>query len=174
MYRHFSISAVSISTILDLVRFRILSFFSISAVMFQFSAVFKGAQIREQMSGPDLHAYTLKFWAIKKTGFSPINNTFQNFLTFVYLYSMQLFSADPTIFSKKFEINFLLIKTLKNGPQKLLIIDPNLFFSQSSPAHSPHPRIDFSYYKYVPRHICLLICEMMPLFLKKVSLYVHI
>ena len=45
------------------------------------------------------------------------------------------------------------MKTLKNGPQKLLIIGPNLFFSQSS----PQPMIDFSYYKYVPRPICLLI-----------------
>ena len=35
------------------------------------------AQIREKMSGPDLHVFTLK-------------------------YSMQLFSADPEIFSKRF------------------------------------------------------------------------
>ena len=27
------------------------------------------AQIREQMSGPDLHVFTLKFLALKKTGF---------------------------------------------------------------------------------------------------------
>ena len=46
---------------------------------------------------------TLKFLALKKTGF-PDKKYFTNFffLTFVYLYSMQLFSADPTIFSKKF------------------------------------------------------------------------
>ena len=30
------------------------------------------------------------------------------------------------------------IKTLKNWPQKLLIIGPNPFISQSSPDHSPH------------------------------------
>ena len=30
------------------------------------------AQIREQMSGPDLHVLTLKFVALKKPGFSPI------------------------------------------------------------------------------------------------------
>ena len=35
------------------------------------------------------------------------------------------------------------MKTLKNGPQKLLIIGQNLFFSQSSPANSPQPKIDF-------------------------------
>ena len=35
------------------------------------------------------------------------------------------------------------IKTLKNGPQKLLIIVPDPFISQSNPDHSPQPRIDF-------------------------------
>ena len=35
---------------------------------------------------------------------------------------------------------------------------PNAFFSQSNPDHSPQLKIDFSYYKYVPRLICLLIC----------------
>ena len=58
-------------------------------------------QIREQMSCPDLHVFTLKFLALKKPVFSRIKNTYHVFLTFVYLYSMQLFSADPKIFSKK-------------------------------------------------------------------------
>ena len=40
------------------------------------------SQIREQMSGPDLHVLTLKFLALKKTGFSPIKNTFQIFFDF--------------------------------------------------------------------------------------------
>ena len=40
------------------------------------------AQIREQMSGPDLHVFTLKFLTLKKTGFSPIKNTFQIFFDF--------------------------------------------------------------------------------------------
>jgi hypothetical protein len=31
----------------------------------------RGAQIREQMSGPDLHVFTLKFLALKKPGFPP-------------------------------------------------------------------------------------------------------
>ena len=72
---------------------------------------------------------------------------------------MQLFSADPKIFSKKNEINFLSIKTLKNGPQKLLIIGPDPFISQSSPDHSPQPRIDFSYYEISGPDICSLICD---------------
>ena len=40
------------------------------------------AQIREQMSGPDLHVFTLKFVALKKPGFSPVKNTFQNLFDF--------------------------------------------------------------------------------------------
>ena len=50
------------------------------------------------------------------------------------------------------------IKTLKNGPQKLLIIGPDPFISQSSPDHSPQPRIDFSYYEISGPDICSLIC----------------
>ena len=34
------------------------------------------AQIGEQISGPDRHVFTLKFLALKITGFSPIKNTF--------------------------------------------------------------------------------------------------
>ena len=49
-------------------------------------------------------------------------------------------------FQKNFDLIFLSIKTLKNGPQNLLIIGPDPFISQSSPDHSPQPRIDFSYY----------------------------
>ena len=53
------------------------------------------------MSGPDLQVFTLKSLVLKNLVFPPLKNTFQIFLTFVYLYSMQLFSADPKIFSKK-------------------------------------------------------------------------
>ena len=34
-------------------------------------------------------------------------------------------------------------KKRKNGPQKLLIIGPDPFIPQSSPGHSPQPKIDF-------------------------------
>ena len=57
------------------------------------------------------------------------------------------------------------MKTLKNEPQKLLIIGPNLFFSPS-----PQPRIYFSYYKYLPRHICFLICDLLYLILVALAL----
>jgi len=64
---------------------------------------------------------------------------------------MQLFSADATIFSKKKLNSFFAHENIKNRPQKffftVLLSCPN------------QPRIDFSYYEYVPRFICLLICD---------------
>ena len=62
------------------------------------------SQMREQMSGPDLHVFTLKFLAPPKNCFFLIKNTLQIFLTYVYFYSMQLFSADP--FQKNFKLIF--------------------------------------------------------------------
>jgi hypothetical protein len=46
---------------------------------------------------------------------------FPNFFWLYYLYSMQLFCSDPTIFSKKFCINFFPVENLKNSSQKLLL-----------------------------------------------------
>ena len=37
---------------------------------------------------------------------------------------------------------------------------PNPFFSQSSPDHSPQPRMDFSYYEISEPDICSLICSL--------------
>ena len=54
-------------------------------------------------------------------------------------------------------------KKWKNGPQKLLIISPDPFISQSSPDHSPLPRIDFSYYEISGPNICSLICVLVPI-----------
>ena len=56
------------------------------------------AQIKEQMSGPDLHVFKLKFLALK--GFSPLKILSKILLTFIL--SMQLFSADPNLFSNNF------------------------------------------------------------------------
>ena len=50
---------------------------------------------------------------------------------------MQLFSADAIVFSKKILNFFLTPKKWKNGPQKLLIIGPDPFISQSSPDQRP-------------------------------------
>ena len=50
---------------------------------------------------------------------------------------MQLFSVDPTIFSKNLELIFLLKETLENGPQKLLISAHTFFHSPAqATAHS--------------------------------------
>ena len=78
----------------------------------------------------------------------------------LYLYLLQLFSADAIVFSKKKIKNFLTPKKWKNGPQKLLIIGPDPFISQSSPDHSPQSRIDFSYYQILGPDICSLICAL--------------
>ena len=55
---------------------------------------------------------------------------------------------------KKIKKKKLTPKKWKNGPQKLLIIGPDPFFPQSSPGHSPQPRIDFSYYEISGPDIC--------------------
>ena len=101
--------------------------------------------------------FTIKFLALKKLVFPPIENTFQFFFDFFYLHSMQLFSADPKIFSK-FRLIFV-HKNFKNRPQKLLIIGPNPFTSQSSSDYSPQPRIGFSYHEISGPDICSLICD---------------
>ena len=49
-------------------------------------------------------------------------------------------SADAMVFSKKFKKKILAQKKWKNGPQKLLIICPDPFISQSSPDQRPKPQ----------------------------------
>ena len=53
------------------------------------------AQIREQMSGPDLHVFTLKFLALKITGFSPIKKTFWNYFDFCLPLLYATFQCGP-------------------------------------------------------------------------------
>ena len=108
-------------------------------------------QVREQMSGPHLHVFTLKPLTLKKLIFH-----FFGVKIFYKKGVIQLFSVDDVGFSKK--KNFLTPKKWKNGPQKLLIIGPDPFISQSSPDHNPQPRIDFSYYEISGQDICSLIC----------------
>ena len=69
---------------------------------------------------------------------------------------MQLFSADATVFSNFFYEN------IKKWASKVAHDWPQTFFSQVWPGCPNQPRIDFSYYKYVPRLICLLICGKQP------------
>ena len=95
----------------------------------------------EQMSGPDLHVFTLKFLAIKKIRFLMFWGSKKKFCKKAI---MHLFSADSTLFSK----------TWKNRPQKLLIINPNPFISQSSPGNTAHsPELIFHIMKSRARHL---------------------
>ena len=69
------------------------------------------------------------------------------FLTFDYLYSMQLFIADPKAFVHK---NF------KKQTSKVAHYRPRPFYFTVKPR--PQPRIDFSYYEISGPDICTLIC----------------
>ena len=87
-------------------------------------------QIGEQMSGPDT-----QILSPKKTWFFPHKKEFPKFFWLLFTFILCNFSLRTL---KYFQKNFKLsIKTLKNLPQKLLIIDPNPFISHSSPDHSP-------------------------------------
>ena len=66
-------------------------------------------------------------------------------------------------FQKNLKLIFVHKNFKKTGPQKLLIIVPNPYLSQSIPDHSPQPRIDFSYYEISEQDICSLICANDPI-----------
>jgi hypothetical protein len=72
---------------------------------------------------------------------------------------MQLVSADATIFSNEKSDLFLAHENIKKRASKVAHNRPQTFFSQYWSGCPNQPRIDFSYYKYGPRLICLLICE---------------
>ena len=77
---------------------------------------------------PDLYVFTLKFhsnFSLYKKDKNMKKKIPKINKYIFYLYFMQLFSADARLFSKK------------NGPQKLLIIGPDPFISQSSPDQRP-------------------------------------
>jgi hypothetical protein len=56
-------------------------------------------------------------------------------------------------FKKKFDP-----EKVKKWATKVAHNRPDPFISQSSPDHSPLPRIDFSYYEISGQDICSLIC----------------
>ena len=70
----------------------------------------------------------------------------------------------------KLKKKFSTPKTWKDRPQKLVIIGPDPFISQSSPDHSPQPRIDFSYCEISGPDICSLICDTQYLLITKMTL----
>ena len=84
-----------------------------------------------------LHSNSTQILALKKTGFFTFSDSKKNFQKKNYKIIMQLFSADAIMFLKKFKKIFFTPKKWKNGPQKLLIIGPDPFISQSSPDQRP-------------------------------------
>ena len=60
---------------------------------------------------------------------------------------------------KFFALLLMLMKTKKSA-SKVAHNRPKPFISQSSPAHRPQPRIDFSYYEISEPDICSLICAV--------------
>ena len=56
-------------------------------------------QNSQQKSVPDLHVVTVAFLALKKMVFLKKKKFFPSKNIFFYLFSMQLFSADATMFS---------------------------------------------------------------------------
>ena len=76
---------------------------------------------------------------------------------FFYLFSMQLFSADATMFSNFFF--FFDHKKLKKPPSKVAHNRPKPFLRQSSPGHSPQPRSSFPFYKKSIATLSLLLSD---------------
>ena len=81
-------------------------------------------------SVPDLYVLTVAFLALKNLVFSLFRTPLKKFKFFFY----KIISADVSVF-KINNKKFLTPIKWRNGPPKLLIIDP--FIPQSSPGHSP-------------------------------------
>jgi hypothetical protein len=75
------------------------------------------------------------------------------FKTLFYLYFMQLFIADLTMF-KKIKKSFFAHENMKKLRSKVAQNRPQTFFSQVWPSCPNQPRIDFSYYQNVSWSVC--------------------
>ena len=106
-------------------------------------------QIREQMLLPDFYLFTLKFEIPQQ----PIKMD-QSMKFFFKCYAT--FQCGHYNIFKKYI--YFAHENIKKCPQKLLIIDPKLVFSQVWPGCPNQPRIDFSYHKMSVTSICSLIC----------------
>ena len=100
----------------------------------------------------------IEIFTPKKFGFSPVKILPKIYLIFFYLYSMQLFQCGRCNIFKKNLNYFVAHENLKKRASKVAHNRPQTSFSQYWPGCPNQARIDFSYYKYVPRLICLLIC----------------
>ena len=99
------------------------------------------SQIREQMLVPDLHVLytqiTHKFETIKKDKNMKKEN-FPKKTKKKYLFSMQLFRADATMFSI---FNFFSHKKMKKPPSKVAHNRPKPFFKTVQPRPQPTAQI---------------------------------
>ena len=77
--------------------------------------------------------------ALKKTGFSPEKNSSQKNKYIFYLFSMQLFSADATMFSKYMNF-FFDRKKLKKPPSKVAQKNSNPLFYPCCPELPKWPK----------------------------------
>ena len=98
---------------------------------------------------------TVLFLALKKMVFLKKKILPKKKNIFFYLFSMQLFSADATMFS----IFFFDHKKLKKPPSKVAHNRPKPFLRQSSPGHSPQPRSSFPFYKKSIATLSLLLSD---------------
>ena len=90
---------------------------------------------------------------VEKDTIEYVSWTIIKFSRFFCLHFVQLFSGDATIFLRNFEIFFC---PWKQHPQKLLIINPNLFFRYCQPAQN-QPKSQFLFHKNCsPRDICIM------------------
>ena len=101
-------------------------------------------------------SYYRLIFSPKKTGFSKKKKSSQKRKKKFYLFSMQLFSADATMFSNIY-IFFFDHKKLKKPPSKVAHNRPKPFLRQSSPGHSPQPRSSFPFYKKSNAILSLLL-----------------
>ena len=60
------------------------------------------SQYSQQWSVPDLNVLKVAFLVLKNYDFSEKKEFQKKYIFFFYLFSMQLFSADAMVFSKKF------------------------------------------------------------------------
>jgi hypothetical protein len=94
---------------------------------------------------------TLKLLPLKKLGFSPVKNTYQNFFYFFLPLFYATFQCRPYTIFKKYVNLFFAHENIKKRPQKLLIIGPKLFFHSTGPAAQTSPEFIFHIIKNVPR-----------------------
>ena len=106
----------------------------------------RGHSRRKQMTDQRVLVLTQIFSPKKIVFFFHFFGVKKIFEIFLKKSIMQLFNTNAVVFSPE--------KVKKTGLKGWLIIGP--FFSTVQP--SPKPRIDFPYYKYVPRSICFPIC----------------